>query len=248
MSGRYPISELTKDFTEERWQRVTTMRAPSEKERKPKMSVSVSSYLQKTRLLPTPPAPTPWTRPVTLKLYAMADGWYREGKVPHWDGLDCLATKFSDRYPKERKPKMNLSAVSSVSSYLWKTRTHPTDPLDVPSRLREFRAMADGWYEGEGVAPCTEGLDWFTATFTRYYPSDIPLPHTYPTPKGGIEMEWSIYKHSVILEVDLSTHQGDYLEFDDGSDVENTRTLDLDSADGWIWMIDNIRQLTERPK
>lgn len=58
-------------------------------------------------------------------------------------------------------------------------------------------------------------------------------------------MEWSIGDQSVILEVDLSTHQGDYLWFDDKSDVENTRTLDLDSVDGWIWMIDSIRQLTE---
>lgn len=105
--------------------------------------------------------------------------------------------------------------------------------------------MEDGWYDGEGVAPCTEGLDWFAAIFTRYYPDDIPLPYTYPTPEGGIEMEWSIGGHSVVFDVDLSTHQGEYLEFDDKSDVENTRTLDLDSVDSWTWITDSIRQLAD---
>lgn len=59
MSGHRPFSELTKDFTEERWQHVATKRAkqdevslfynpPSEKERKPKMSVSAaSSYFRR---------------------------------------------------------------------------------------------------------------------------------------------------------------------------------------------------------
>lgn len=126
-----------------------------------------------------------------------------------------------------------------------KRAEHPADPLDVPSRLREFRAMQDGWYDGKGVAPRTEGLDWFATEFTRHYPDDIPLPYTCPTPEGGIEMEWSIGDQSVILEVDLSTHQGDYLWFDDKSDVENTRTLDLDSVDSWRWITDSIRQLSE---
>ena len=76
MSGHRPFSELTKDFTEERWQHVATKRAkqdevsrfyisPSEKERKPKMSVSAaSSYFQKKRSLLTRPI-SAHTQPVT---------------------------------------------------------------------------------------------------------------------------------------------------------------------------------------
>lgn len=201
MSGHRPFAELTKDFTEDRWQSVATKCtkqgevalfhiSPSGKERKPKMSVSsVSSYLRKAKL-----------------------------------------------------------ASQLRTSQFQKTPEYPADPLDVPARLREFRAMEDGWYDGEGEAPHWQGLDWLATKFRERYPNDIPLPHTYPTPKGGIEMEWSIGEHSVILEVDLSTHQGDYLGFDDKSDIENIRTLDLESADGWTWMIENIRQMAERPK
>lgn len=248
MSGHRPFAKLTKNFTEERWQSVATKCtkhrevslfhiSPSGKERKPKMSVSsVSSYLRKPRsLLPTPPMSTPRTQPVTTPMSL---------KESSLSFARCLDNPFAFR-------KLNYSgniASQSKTCQLQKTHEHPVDPLDVPARLREFRAMDDGWYDGEGEAPPLEGLDWLATKFRERYPDDIPLPYTYPTPKGGIEMEWSIGEHSVILEVDLSTHQGDYLGFDDKSDVENTRTLDLQSADGWTWMIDNIRQLTERPK
>ena len=119
------------------------------------------------------------------------------------------------------------------------------DPLDVPARLEEFRTMQDGWHDGEGMAPHGAGLDWLATDFDRHYPDDIPLPHTYPTPEGGIEMEWSLGAHSVVLEVDLSTHQGDCLGADNQSDAEDTRTLDLDSCESWAWLAGKIRRLTE---
>lgn len=240
MSGHRPFAELTKDFTEERWQSVATKctkqrqvalalfhNSTSDKERKPKMSVaSVSSYLRKARsLLPTPPMSTQRTQLVT-----------------------ALVSKPKDSFARRKLSHFGNIASQSGTCQLQRTTEHPADPLDVPARLREFRAMEDGWYDGEGVAPPWEGLDWLATEFRDRYPHDIPLPYTYPTPKGGIEMEWSIDEHSVIMEVDLSTHQGDYLGFEDQSDVENTRTLDLDSVDGWAWMIESIRRLNERQK
>ena len=63
------------------------------------------------------------------------------------------------------------------------------DPLDVPARLGEFRAMTDGWHDGEGKAPQRAGLDWLAKDFDHHYPDDIPLPYTYPTLEGGIEMD-----------------------------------------------------------
>ena len=92
------------------------------------------------------------------------------------------------------------------------------DPLDVPPRLDEFRNMSDGWLEGDGQAPEHTGLDWLSASFERHYPKDIPLPHTYPTPGGGVEMEWSFGPQSVILEIDLEEQLGDWLRFDKESD------------------------------
>lgn len=119
------------------------------------------------------------------------------------------------------------------------------DPLDVPARLDEFRDMKDGWLEGRGVAPSMDGLDWLAATFDRHFPDDLPLPYLYPTPEGGVEAEWSLGSQSIIFEIDLETHRGDWLCFHKQSDSEDTRSLNLDAADSWAWLVAEIRRLKE---
>ena len=118
-------------------------------------------------------------------------------------------------------------------------------PLDVPARLDEFRDMRDGWLEGEGVAPSLDGLDWLASTFDRHFPDDLPLPCLYPTPEGGVEAEWSLGSQSIIFEIDLATHRGDWLCFDKQSDSEDTRSLNLDTADSWAWLVAELRRLKE---
>ena len=119
------------------------------------------------------------------------------------------------------------------------------DPLDVPARLDEFRDMKDGWLEGGGVAPSLDGLDWLASTFDRHFPDDLPLPYLYPTPEGGVEAEWSLGSQSIIFEIDLATHRGDWLCFDKLSDSEDTRSLNLDTADSWAWLVAELRRLKE---
>ena len=115
------------------------------------------------------------------------------------------------------------------------------DHLDVPTRLDEFRDMVDGWLEGHGSAPSHAGLDWLAATFKRFYPSDAPLPHTYPTPEGGIQMEWSHGDNAIVLEIDLRHHRGNRLFFGRHTDTENEKTLNLDTSTQWQWLADEIR-------
>lgn len=119
------------------------------------------------------------------------------------------------------------------------------NPLDVPARLEEFRAMTDGWHGGEEVAPHSAGLDWLATTFDLRYPDDIPFPYMYPTLTGGIEMEWSLGAQSMILEVDLVTRKGACLQFDNQSEKRVARTLDLDSGESWVWLASAIRDLAE---
>ena len=126
-------------------------------------------------------------------------------------------------------------------------------PLDVPARLDEFRDMKDGWADGMqhpsdwgsgyGKAPSHEGLDWLADKFTSEYPDDLPLPHTYPTPEGGIEMEWDIGVNSVIFDIDLATCEGDWFQFDDHSDDEISQVLNLDDSASWTWIASEIRRL-----
>ncbi len=119
------------------------------------------------------------------------------------------------------------------------------DPLDVPARLDEFRAMQDGWLDGAGLAPSHSGLDWLAAGFQRHFPDNLPLPHLYPTPEGGIEAEWSLGAHSVIFEFHLDTHEGDWLRFaKEDDDDEDSQTLNLDDANDWQWFAGEIRRLS----
>ena len=120
------------------------------------------------------------------------------------------------------------------------------DPLDVPARLDELRAMQDGWMDGDGKAPSMAGLDWLSINFERYFPDDLPLPHVYPTPEGGVEAEWSLGPHSIILEFHLDSHKGDWLRFaKEDDDDEDSQTLNLDDASAWELFIEKIRRLAD---
>ena len=105
--------------------------------------------------------------------------------------------------------------------------------------------MTDGWLDGEGVAPQRDQLDWLADTFDLNYPDDLPLPHTFPTPNGQIEMEWTLGPHSVTLEVDLAKRRGDWLSYGVESTQEETRTLDLNGHEDWSWLTGRIRSFTQ---
>lgn len=114
-------------------------------------------------------------------------------------------------------------------------------PRDVPARLDEFRDMRDGWLEGGGLAPKSNELDWLSTVFERYYPDDVLLPYTYPTPEGGISMEWSVENNAVILDINLDAHSAEWLWFDRDSDDEFERTLNMDESADWQWLVSEIR-------
>ena len=123
------------------------------------------------------------------------------------------------------------------------------DLLDVPARLDEFRAMRDGWADGiqhpddwgngYGKAPRHEGLDWLAGE----YPDDLPLPYTYPTPEGSVQMEWTIGAFETELEINLDDHTGEWLWVEVGSENEGDKVLNLDDSDSWAWLASEIRRL-----
>ena len=115
------------------------------------------------------------------------------------------------------------------------------DPLDVSARLAEFKDMKDGWFEGEGIAPSLDGLDWLASAFERRYASDVPSPYLYPMPEGGIRAEWSFGANAIVLEIDLSEHTAEWLWFDRDSDANEERRLNLDDDGEWAWLANEVR-------
>lgn len=117
------------------------------------------------------------------------------------------------------------------------------DPLDVPARLEELRLLRDGWYEGTGKAPTSAGIDWLSGTFTQVYPEDLPLPFMYPTPGGGIRLEWSLEPHDVTLEIDLAQHTASLHRLNLTSDEDQEESLNLDEPADWEWLIQQIQMV-----
>lgn len=118
-------------------------------------------------------------------------------------------------------------------------------PLDVSARLEEFKDMKDGWFEGEGVAPSPDGLDWLASEFEQRYVGDAPPPYLYPTIDGGVRAEWSFGANAMALEIDLRERSADWLWFDRNSDASQERRLNLDDNDEWAWLANEVRSKAE---
>ena len=129
-------------------------------------------------------------------------------------------------------------------------------PLDVTARLDELRELEDGWADGMqyppsdwgngyGKAPAHSGLDWLSEAFDRHYPDDAPLPYTYPTPEGGIQIEWSLGPYEASVEIDLESHSAEWDVVDIPGDTSEEKMLNLDDAEDWTWFASEVRRLCE---
>ncbi len=107
------------------------------------------------------------------------------------------------------------------------------DPNDVLFRIEELKTLKDGWLDGKGRAPHEQQLDWFARDFEAYYPADLPYPFIYPTPEGGLQVEWSGPQIELSLEADLAKRAGTWHALDMQSDDEEHGNVDLSAADGW---------------
>ena len=127
-------------------------------------------------------------------------------------------------------------------------------PLDVTARLDELRELEDGWADGMqyppsdwgngyGKAPSHSGLDWLSGAFERHYPDDAPLPYTYPTPEGGIQIEWSLGPYEASVEIDLEERTGEWHCLNLETDVSDLIDLDLNNPGDWNWLGQEIRRL-----
>ena len=119
------------------------------------------------------------------------------------------------------------------------------DPLDIAIRLEELRLLKDGWLEGGGRALSHKGLDWLSRSFKQHYPEDLPLPYLFPTEEGGVQAEWSLGPKEVSLEIELSSRSGEWHTLDMETNEVSERTLNLEDAGDWKWLVEQIRQMNK---
>ena len=143
---------------------------------------------------------------------------------------------------------------SLVGRRQWEAENPGTPhPLDVAARLAEFREMQDGWADGMqhsqdwgngyGKAPSHHGLNWLAQAFEVNYPDNLPLPYTYPTPEGGVQLEWSLGPFQVSLEINLETRAAEWHWVQIPTDADAQESLDLADPGHWDWLAVEIRRL-----
>lgn len=120
------------------------------------------------------------------------------------------------------------------------------DSLDTARQLERLRTLEDGWLEGEGTAPPADGLDRLAVGFEKYFPEELPLPRIYPTPAGGVQMEWTLGSNEIGVEVDLTTGTGEWHRVDLSSGRDEMDSLDLTTSKGWQALRNRIGRLALR--
>jgi hypothetical protein len=117
------------------------------------------------------------------------------------------------------------------------------DPLDVSSRLEELASLKDGWLEGKGLAPSREGLNWLSRTCESNLPEDLPFPYAYPTPEGGVQLEWELGDAEVSVDIDLTRHTAEWHALNLNTDKETSRSLSLNETADWQWILLQLGEL-----
>ena len=120
-----------------------------------------------------------------------------------------------------------------------------TDSLDVPFCLEELKNLKNGWLDGvQGLALDHESLNWLGNLFVKYFPDHLPLPYTYPTPDGGVQMEWTFSNIEVELEINLLNRKGKWFSFD--TSIEENyyiREIILENSENWKWIASQIESM-----
>ena len=97
--------------------------------------------------------------------------------------------------------------------------------------------------DGDGVAFDESGLDWLAKAVEKHYPEDCLFPCFFPTLEGKVLAEWFLERFAPSLEIDLSQKTGDWHLLDMRTDAESERTFLLDSSEGWMKLVSEIRNI-----
>ncbi len=116
-----------------------------------------------------------------------------------------------------------------------------TPKRSIDEQLKEMLLLEDGWLDGNGLAPSSQGLHWLAGVFALHYDdSSLPSPYLYPTEEGNVQIEWTLGAKEITIEIDLKSHSGFWHEMNFDAGMDQECVLDIDSGQSWNWMIKHI--------
>lgn len=166
-------------------------------------------------------------------------GWTKETKGPLFEALQGC---FSDRQKVRLLAFAALDANDRPKRLVEVLQVEPLDPLDVPARLEELKALRRGWLDGRGDPPDPEALTWLAHGWMTAYPASLPNPYVYPTPQGGVQLEWSLGTWELSAEVDLDRKRTYFVAVDVAGAATDEFDVDMNSPDGWHTLADLVRK------
>ena len=179
----------------------------------------------------------------------IADKKRIEASIPKQD-LNKIVSGFDGYFERKRllfEGKVNINNEGNIVEWESIDKVHLPETLDVPYSLELLKQLKDGWLDGDqGVAPNHSRLDWLGNIFIRYYPDYLTLPHTYPTPEGGIQMEWSFGNTYIEFEIDLTALKGEWFRYETSNDDKDfIIEVDLEKPDDWRKIVKDMEELVE---
>jgi len=178
-------------------------------------------------------------------LFSLLDGnrvqgvWTKETRGPLFEALQGC---FSDRQKVRLLAFAALDASDRPKRLVEVLQVEPLDPLDVPARLEELKTLRRGWLNGEGEPLDPEGLTWLANGWKTTSPAVLPNPYVYPTPQGGVQLEWSVGSWELSAEVDLDRKRTYFVAVDIGGGATDEFDVDMSSPDGWRTLADLVRK------
>lgn len=111
----------------------------------------------------------------------------------------------------------------------------------VAERLQEFLRLEAGWLGDDGDPFDPDALNWLTDAWLRTVEGKVPTPYVYPTPDGGVCMEWPMGHFEVHATIDLKSKNGEITEFGDGrTGIISETQVNLAHEEGWNRLIEFV--------
>jgi len=93
------------------------------------------------------------------------------------------------------------------------------------AKFEPLLRLADGWLDGQGVAPHKTRLAEVAGKMVEWYPDDLPLPSIVPTDEGNLLFEWD-GEGDPSVELDLYSMRASFHAFlPDETEIEREFSL-----------------------
>jgi len=107
------------------------------------------------------------------------------------------------------------------------------EPLDPRVQLEKLKQLRDGWLDGNrGLAVNHSLRDRVGTWLDEHIPQDAPFPRLYPTPEGGLEVEWLVGRIDLSIEFDPIAKSIEWHLMNLDTEEVDERTLTLEDVAG----------------